>query len=746
VPNEWLPLIPSGATSVNDILSVVKDCGTWYYFCGLHPVYFHEEVDRRSFRMFTAQLVCQGTCKQVEIVRAFGVSKNSVSRGVKKYQQEGAEAFFRFRKGHGGSVLTDEVRAKAQELFNLGGSKREVAEELGIKYDTVRKAVSQGRLSEPSEKKNFTSSKSERSNQDASAEMGTGCTRVDERVAAAMGFLRGGASTNFEPCCDVTFGGVVCALPALVACGLLSHVDECFKTIKGYYSNLHVLVLVAYMALCRIKSVEQLQYQAPGELGKLMGLDRIPEVRCLREKLATLSKDDAPGKWSLLLSRDWLESAPELAGALYVDGHVRVYHGAKTKMPKRFVSRERLCLRGTSDYWVNDALGQPFFVVERPVDQGMLEALRNDIIPRLLEDIPGQPSAEELRTDPCRHRFVMIFDREGYSPVFFKEMWVKHRIACITYHKFPRDNWPEEWFVEKEVKMPNGERLTLKLAEMGSWIGDKKHGLWVRETRKLCKNEHQTSLISTARSASTTRDAALIFSRWSQENFFAYMMKHFAIDQLSEYGTEDFPGRQRVINPIWRKLDRTRRSIKSKLGNRGARYAALDLHPEMEDKKIAKWERQKAELVEEIEHFEHDLVHLKEQFAETPKHIDWQDLEPDDKFERLRSNRKRLIDTIKMIAYRAETAMVNIVREKLNNKDDARTLIRNLCKSEADILPNIEDGVLTIRVHHMANPRSNRAIEHLLQNLNDAEFNYPGSALRMSYCMVSPSLSPNAKS
>jgi prepilin-type processing-associated H-X9-DG protein len=95
-----------------------------------------------------------------------------------------------------------------------------------------------------------------------------------------------------------------------------------------------------------------------------------------------------------------MESSPELAGALYVDGHVRIYHGGKTDLPKRFVSRERLCLRGTTDYWVNDALGQPFFLVSRPVDQGMLEALRNDIVPRLLEDIPGQPSAEALEKDP----------------------------------------------------------------------------------------------------------------------------------------------------------------------------------------------------------------------------------------------------------------------------------------------------------------------------------------------------------
>jgi len=692
--------------------------------------------------MFTAQLICQGMCKQAEVVRCFGVSKNSVYRSVKKYQQGGADAFFKPRKGRGGSVLTDEIKAHAQQMLNVGKDKKDVAAELNIKYDTFCKAINQGRLSEPTKSKpTITSTKSTRSFEDASSEIGNACTRPLERICAALGLLPGGAPTRFESCYDVSSGGVMCALPALIANGLLSHVDKCFKSLGGYYTTLQVLILVAQMALCRIKTVEQLQYYPPGELGKLMGLDRVPEVRCLRNKLAELSEDGAPEKWSALLSRDWMQSCPELAGVLYVDGHVRVYHGKKTQLPKRFVSRERLCLSGTTDYWINDALGQPFFWVSRPVDQGLLEVLRTDIVPRLLRDVPGQPSDEELKNDPHLYRFIIVFDREGYSPAFFRQMWDKHRIGCVSYHKFPKGRWDEDCFVDTQVQMPNGEVLTMKLAEMGSFIGDKKNGLWVREVRKLSKSGHQTSLISTAKGAIATRDAAVIFSRWSQENFFAYMTKHYAIDLLSEYGTEQFPGKQQVVNPVWRQLDKTNRSLKSKLTNRRARFAALELHPEMDEKKVAKWNRQKADLVEEIEQLEHEIKQLKVKLAENPKHLDWHDLKDEDKFERLKPSRKHLTDTIKMIAYRAETAMVNIVREKLARKDDARSLICDLFKSEADILPDIEVGILTIQVHSMANPRSNRAIAHLLEHLNNAEFNYPGTKLKMSFRMAAPTSS-----
>ena len=105
-----------------------------------------------------------------------------------------------------------------------------------------------------------------------------------------------------------------------------------------------------------------------------------------------------------------------------------------------------------------------------------------------------------------------MFDREGYSPEFFKEMWRTHRIACITYHKHPKGDWPTTEFSEYETTLPNGERVSLKLAEWGAWIGDRKSGLWVREIRKLTESGHQVSLISTVFSGSPLDDSVRLFS------------------------------------------------------------------------------------------------------------------------------------------------------------------------------------------------------------------------------------------
>jgi prepilin-type processing-associated H-X9-DG protein len=742
-----LPLIPDGASSINDRISVIRENGRWAYFLGVAPIFDHPEEDRRSFRMFTAGLVCQGSCKQSEIVRTFRVSVNSVKRSVKKYREEGIASFFQPRKGRGATVLTDEVLAQAQGLLSCGSSRSEVAVQLGVRYDTLRKAINQGRLREPAgsatpDVPQKASDKSERSLADASAEMGVACTRPEERVLAAMGTLQG-APTRFEDGRDVSFGGVLCALPALLGNGLFEHLEKTFPSLGGYYTTLQVVTLLAYMALCRIKTVEQLQYETPGELGKLLGLDRIPEVRCLRKKLTRLSQDNAPEEWAGLLSRQWLRADSEHAGVLYVDGHVRLYHGKQTELPRRYVSRQRLCLRGTTDYWVNDALGLPFFCVERPIDHGMLEALRSDIVPRLLQDVPRQPSPEELEADPRRSRFVIIFDREGYSPAFFKEMWQTHRISCITYHKHPKEAWPDEEFSETKVTLPRGQSVvSMKLAERGSWIGDKKNGLWVREVRKLTKSGHQVSLISSVYGQLAREDAAGLFSRWSQENFFRYMMQHYAIDLLSEYRTEEIPGTNRpVVNPRWRELDSRFRSLKGKLQRQRAEFAAHALHPETDEDAMLEWERCKSELVEAVEHLEHELIEVKQQRKETPHHLEWDELPVDDKFERLAPSRKRLTDTVKLIAYRAETALATIMREALARQDDARSLLRDLFRVEADLSVDTKSGVLTIGVHPMANPRSNRAIDHLLGQLNAAEMSYPGTNLKLAYTLLGVSSS-----
>jgi chromosome segregation ATPase len=199
-----------------------------------------------------------------------------------------------------------------------------------------------------------------------------------------------------------------------------------------------------------------------------------------------------------------------------------------------------------------------------------------------------------------------------------------------------------------------------------------------------------------------------------------------------------------VVNPQWRELDRQKRAVKSKLTHRQARFAALTLHPESDEAARAKWEKQKAELVDAIEQLEHEMAKINSQLKTTPSHLAWDKLPEAEKFQRLAPSRKQLVDTVKMIAYRAETAMASIVRESLARTDDARSLLRDLFRSEADILPDVEQQVLRVQVHPMSNPRSDRAIAHLLEHLNAAEFTYPGTNLQLVYSIAGEAESPNS--
>ncbi len=172
-----------------------------------------------------------------------------------------------------------------------------------------------------------------------------------------------------------------------------------------------------------------------------------------------------------------MAEAPEEAAVLYIDGHVRVYHGTGKNLPKHYVARQRLCLSATADYWVNAMDGQPFFVVSQAVDPGLLQVMERDLIPRLEKDVPNQPSQQQLEDDPSLHRFTVVFDREGYSPIFLAAM-KKKRIACLTYHKHPGEDWPRQEFFATPVRLASGQETTMQLAERGTRLSNQ---LWLRE-------------------------------------------------------------------------------------------------------------------------------------------------------------------------------------------------------------------------------------------------------------------------
>ena len=471
-------------------------------------------------------------------------------------------------------------------------------------------------------------------------------------------------------------------------------------------------VLLAMMALARLTSIEQLRYEAPGEWGNLLGLDRVPEVRCLRSKLALLSRREGQAaKWNTELAKDWMGQLPDGEMLFYIDGHVRVYQGSQTALPRHYVVRQRLCLRATTGYWINAMDGPPSFYVNKEADPGLLATMREDLVPWLEAHAPVRAEHRaRMEADPRQPLFTLIFDREGYSPDFFREMEAQ-RIAILSYHKFAGADWPVEEFPARQVKLAGGETVAMALAERVTALSN---GLAVREIRKRNQSGHQVSIVTTNRVLETERLAAAMFARWTQENFFKYMREHYGLDRLAEYAVGPVPATVSVVNPARRKIDAGIRTLTSQISRSVAQFGALSLEGPLEPAQVARYQTQKSDLQERIDALQKDLA------------------EPE-RFQRLLPERKHLVDTIKLIAYRAETSMASGVREKLARHDDARPLLRQIFDTEVDLAPDLQAKTLTVRLHHLAQNAHDVAVRHLCDQLNATETLFPDTGLRVVY-------------
>jgi prepilin-type processing-associated H-X9-DG protein len=429
------------------------------------------------------------------------------------------------------------------------------------------------------------------------------------------------------------------------------------------------------------------------------------------------------------VSRFWMEKDPEMAIYLYVDGHVRVYHGEKAHLPVRYVSRQKLCLSGTTDYWVNDALGRPFLVVSQALNDGLAHSLLENIVPELLKSVPQQPTPEELEADPLLHRFVVIFDREGSTHSLLSTLW-QQRIGAITYRKNVQDQWPESEFSQYEVRYPEGQLTIMWLAVRESEIKSGEKTLPVTEVRRLTKSGHQTSIICSAKKLNAITVAGRIFARWCQENYFSYMMQHYDIDGLIEYGSEPILGTCLVINPHWRAADKKvslclsqLRKLQGKLGDKPDCDTPSDV-------------QKRAELWEEIQGASEALNASKTERKKLSRKVMLNDLTEEERATQLKPLSKALCDTIKMIAYRAETALVALLKPHLTNGDEARALVREILVSSANITPDDTARTLTVSVHRMSSPYRDAACHKLFNQLNDQQFLHPDTQFRMIFRLL----------
>jgi len=529
----------------------------------------------------------------------------------------------------------------------------------------------------------------------------------------------------FEAHNGLDYGGVLFLLPALLMQGLLT-IKETHKLKAGYYGINSIVLTLALMALCRIKNPEQLKQHKPGELGRLIGLDRVPELKCLRKKINELVGQNHSKELNDKLLQHWMPDEEENV-FLYADGHVSIYNGYLANLPAKYVSRQKLCLSATTGFWLNDQQGNPLLVFTGELSEKLQNAIEDNLITRLVEskviEIP-----QEI-TDSTPAICTIVFDREAYQPSFFMRLWTKYRIAVITYRKNVKDKWEEESFKEHSVTT-GSHKKTMQLCERKTALG----GHQFREIRCLTQTNHQTPVITTHPSLPMATVAGAIFSRWTQENFFKYMISDYSFDHIISYGTELIDEKKKVVNPEYRKLTQLIKKEKEKKQRLQASFMAvveknfdhsLDTIAPVHDKQMS--------LVETIEEMQQVIDALIIKRNSMPGTIMLSEMPDNKRYNKLKTESTLFISIIKMICYRAETALANQIHFYHRAEDEKRMLIKQIIQTPVNIFPDYKNKTLTVTLHTLSTPRYNEIASNIATLLNQTETIFPGTDLSLIF-------------
>ena len=593
-----------------------------------------------------------------------------------------------------------------------------------IRKGTIGIKPSKRSVSEGAEKRQ--THRSERDQRDQSTSMGRATADVTGRTLA----LTAGASQPAQPSFDesalsVQKGGVLSALPMLVSEGITSAPME---LPGGYYGSQTILMFLALMAMARVSNPEQLRYDAPGEWGQILGLDRCPEVKTLRGKIALFSKDiEQVQLWQQMLSKMWLEKEGKDEATLLVDGHVKVYSGRKGNLPKKFVSREKLCLPATASYWVNTLGGQPLLCLHQDYDPGLIKALEHDVVNELEAIGALSADAVDLTVKGCTSAplVTLVFDREGWSPAMMLRL-ARKGIACVNWHKnFKAPCWEDEDYDESVVTIYGPAQSHQQKVMLGEKTVELSNNLSVRQVRRRLDSGREVAIVTTHPLLSTEQVASLMFSRWSQENFFKYMKDQFNVDSLTSHALAAMDDDTIVVNPRRRNLEKQLNKVKGRINTVRNQMAKLA----KDDSKS----KQHAALSQDLQLLEaqHEQVRLEKN--ETQKHIRAGELEESERLDVLPKAQRLLIDIIRMIAYRAETRMVPAVVSAQGKKPNPRKALQALFNADANMVPDHDRGVLKIQILGLGSNCVDRALKPLLDELSATETEYPGTNLKLVY-------------
>jgi hypothetical protein len=737
-----LPLLPHDAAEIAPGVGVVAgpDGGGVVWVHGL-ATFAWDAGDEAARRLAAVQLVQLNAATQVQVALAFGVIPVSVWRWAKALAGGGVAGLVPAVKGpQRASKLTPQVIGRIRELDGQGAGKAVIAAATGVSESSVRSVLRPARPAADGVPAGTDAAGTDLAETDVTdavfAEpevlpvLPDPVPRDGERALARFGLLGEGAVPVFTPGARYPLAGLLLALPPLAQSGLLACARQVYGRLRdGFYGLEVMLVAGVFMALLREARAEGATRIPPAALGRVLGLDRAPEVKTIRRTLAGLAAAGKAADLQLTLARHHAAASPDTLGFLYIDGHTRAYFG-KRDIQKMHVTRLKFPGPATEETWVTGSAGDPLLVVMAQPSSSLAAQIR-DLLPAL-RGITG-PAAKP----------VLCFDRGGWSPALFADI-TDAGFGLLTYRKNDTGkdipDLPEDAFSAASWPGDDGRAREYDLADtaISLAVSDGEHKGRVLQLRQVTRRKpgdtRQVHILTTCPAAALPA-AGVIYrmtSRWREENYFRYGRDCFALDALDTYATTPEDPDRMVPDPAKKTAAAAVKTAKKTLaaaetareGNLAAlRYPAPGTSTVITSQALAR-------LDAPVDAARRDLQAAQAAARAIPAKIPLAEHNPD--MVKLDTETKLITHAIRMAACNTETILARTLNGHYARAgDEACALIREALHTSGDI--TIDGSTLHIRLDPLSAPRRTHALAALCEQLTTTATRYPGTQLILRY-------------
>jgi hypothetical protein len=727
-----LPLLPGDAAEIAPGVGMVTgpDGSGVMWVHGL-ATFAWDAGDEAGRRLAAVQLWKLKAATQAQVAEAFGVIPVSVWRWERALAAGGVAGLVPDRKGpRRASKLTSGVVARIRDLDGQGLSKAGIAVAAGVSESSVRNVLrpaGAGGGDIPGGAAAAAADPAAGGQGEALAVLPDPVARDGERALARFGLLGEGAAPVFTPGGRYPLAGLLLALPALAGTGLLECARATYGRVRnGFYGLEVMLVVLVFLALLREPRAEGATRVPPAALGRVLGLDRAPEVKTIRRKLAELAAAGKAADLIMALARHHAAARPAALGFLYADGHARAYFGTR-QVQKMHVARLKFPGPATEETWVTDQDGDPVFMVIAGPSQSLAGQLRG-LLPQLRQVVGDG------------RRVTVCFDRGGWSPALFADI-TGAGFDLLTYRKGPAADLPGPEFTTVTCTDDRGRShqydladttITLEITE-GPRKGE--HVTLRQVTRREPASRGATRQVHTLTSRTDLPAGEVCWrmsSRWREENYFRYARTHFALDALDSYAAvPDDPDRL-VPSPAKKAATaRVRRAEAAAGAAEASRDASLlELRSPAPGHPALLTNQQVNQVNAPVRAAYDELEAAEAAAAATPARVRLGDLAPD--MVRLDAETKQITHAIRMAACNAETILARALDGHYTRaRDEAYALIREALATSGDICPG--PGQLLVRLDPLTAPRRTQALAALCDQLNQAGCTYPGTDLLLRY-------------